>query len=197
MTLELRALDLYCGLGGWSDGLAMEGFDVLGVEVNPKIAGLYNHPCIIADVTTLDGRLLRGLDLIVGSPPCRDFSSLANAGRTRWKRPPDPYGEGLRLVLAFLRIVREAEPTYWLMENVPGLTRYLDIPPRTTTYLGATMRRCLWGNYPAFLVPRDMRKPRMEGMHNWDGMASFKRARIPLPTARALGRSVRDALELA
>jgi site-specific DNA-cytosine methylase len=26
----MKALDLFCGLGGWSDGLAVEGFDVLG-----------------------------------------------------------------------------------------------------------------------------------------------------------------------
>ncbi|MBA7694041.1 hypothetical protein ES703_102642 [subsurface metagenome] len=36
----MKALDLYCGLGGWSDGLALECFDVLGVEIDPEIAGI-------------------------------------------------------------------------------------------------------------------------------------------------------------
>ena len=32
----LKALDLFCGLGGWSDGLSLEGFEVSGVEINKK-----------------------------------------------------------------------------------------------------------------------------------------------------------------
>lgn len=30
----MKALDLFCGLGGWSDGLALEGFEMLGIEIN-------------------------------------------------------------------------------------------------------------------------------------------------------------------
>jgi len=56
----MKALDLFCGLGGWSDGLAMEGFEVLGVEIEPKITKLYKHDVICADVRTLDGELFKG-----------------------------------------------------------------------------------------------------------------------------------------
>jgi len=55
----MKALDLFCGLGGWSDGLVMEGFEVLGVEINPKIAELYKHPCLIADVRELPGEMFK------------------------------------------------------------------------------------------------------------------------------------------
>jgi len=57
---------LFCGLGGWSDGLVMEGFDVLGVEIEEKIAELYKHPCLIIDVRNLPGKMFRDFDLIVG-----------------------------------------------------------------------------------------------------------------------------------
>jgi len=63
----MKALDLFCGLGGWSDGLSIEGFEILGVEINQEIADLYNHPVIVADVRDLNGKDFQGYDLIVGS----------------------------------------------------------------------------------------------------------------------------------
>ena len=166
----------------------MEGFDVVGVEIVPKIAALYKHPCIIADVRTLDGRRFQGFDLIVGSPPCRDFSTLSIVFGYRWKDPPDPEGRGMSMVNAFLRVVKEAEPTYWLMENVPNLKNYIDIPPQAERSIGKGMRRCFWGNFPSFLIPRDYRHDFMFGAR--DKLRPWLRSRIPLPVARALGRAV-------
>ena len=88
----LSALDLYCGLGGWSDGLALEGFDCLGVDIDPRVRQYYRHPLIIADIHTLDGHRFTGYDLIVGSPP---------AGERRAEK--------------FRRFVADAQPRYWLM----------------------------------------------------------------------------------
>src|SRR4030042_3137648 len=76
-----QALDLFSGFGGWSDGLAAEDFEVLGVEIEPKIAALYKHPVIVADVCDLDPNDFRGYDLIVGSPPCRGSIQLSGASR--------------------------------------------------------------------------------------------------------------------
>lgn len=193
----MRALDLFCGLGGWSDGLVAEGFDVTGVEIEPKIAALYKHRVICADVTTLNPEDFTGYDLIVGSPPCRNFTDYAilHAMRSKgkWKNPADPEGEGMKLVNAFLTFVEIAKPTYWLMENVPGLTRYYKAPPRMKVRLtGASMRRCFWGNFPQFLIPRDYNKGIIE---NEKGpLRHWLRSKIPLPVARALGASVRDAI---
>ena len=49
---------------------------------------------------------------IVGGPPCTEFSGL--------NRDPD-HAEGSRLLREFLRIVREANPAWWLLENVPAV----------------------------------------------------------------------------
>jgi len=49
---------------------------------------------------------------IIGGPPCQDFS------RAR-RRPPT--GHGLKMLQAYARVVTEAEPDWWLMENVPGV----------------------------------------------------------------------------
>jgi len=206
----LKALDLFCGLGGWSDGLAAEGFDILGVEINEEVSELYKHPVIVSDICDLNPENFKGYDLIVGSPPCRNFSKLTYAGRKFWKEAPDPWGKGLELVNEFLVFVSIAKPTYWLMENVPYLVDYYRVVPRTTTYISKTMRRSFWGNFPAFLVPRDYTKgilssginratgqPR-NSTHNFTYAGKFRsweRAYIPAPVSRALGRVVKSVLD--
>jgi site-specific DNA-cytosine methylase len=201
---QLKALDLFAGLGGWSDGLALEGFDVTGVEIESKIAALYKHRVIVSDVCALDPNDFKGYDLIVGSPPCRNFTDWAklqalrspekgNGKCGRWKKPPDPEGEGMKLVNAYLHFVEVAKPTYWLMENVPGLNQYYKEKPRMKCRLtGASMRRLFWGNFPLFLVPRDFHKGLIENERG--PLRHWLRSKIPLPVARALGAAVRQAI---
>jgi len=200
----MKALDLFCGLGGWSDGLAMEGFEVLGVEIEPKIAELYKHKVIVADVRALDGKDFRGYDLIVGSPPCRDFSVLGFIFGKKWKHPPQPE-VGLKLVNAFLHFIEDAQPRFWLMENVPRLSKFFDLKPIQFSYLSRTMKRAFWGKYPPFLVP-STNKPIMRHIgskpyskdkgefYSHHPLQSWMRAKIPLPVARALGRAVKNEL---
>jgi DNA (cytosine-5)-methyltransferase 1 len=47
---------------------------------------------------------------VIGGPPCQDFS--------RARRAP-PTGHGVRMLAEFARVVTEAAPLWWLMENVP------------------------------------------------------------------------------
>ncbi len=48
-------------------------------------------------------------DGVIGGPPCQDFSSL---------RRDDPTGYGLEMLDEYQRVVSEALPEWWLMENV-------------------------------------------------------------------------------
>ena len=191
----MKALDLFCGLGGWSDRLALEGFKVQGVEIEPEIAELYKHPVIVEDVRNLDPEEFKGFTLIVGSPPCRDFTKIpdvrykeGNGYRiTPWKEPKNPI-RGLELVNTFLNFVELAEPTYWLMENVVGLTDYLEIKPRMITRLGKGMKRAFWGNFPSFFVIRDYS---LEPKENIQGkLRKWERAKIPIAFSKALGKAV-------
>ena len=195
----MKALDLYCGLGGWSDGLAKEGFEILGVEIESHIAELYKHPVIVSDVRDLARSTFKGYDLIVGSPPCRDFTKIPDVrykeGKgyriTPWKEPKNPE-RGLELVHAFLRIVEEAKPTYGVMENVTGLTKYLDLKPTMITRLGKGMKRAFWGHFPPFFVIRDYSlKPKQDIQGK---LRRWERAKIPIAFSRALGKAVRNAI---
>ena len=49
---------------------------------------------------------------VIGGPPCQDFS--------RARRRP-PAGHGVRMLTEFARVVTEAQPDWWLIENVPGV----------------------------------------------------------------------------
>lgn len=49
-------------------------------------------------------------DGVIGGSPCQDFSKL--------RRDP-PTGYGLEMLGEFVRVVREADPDWWLLENVP------------------------------------------------------------------------------
>lgn len=51
-------------------------------------------------------------DGVIGGPPCPDFSR---------KRRSPPTGYGLEMLGEFARVIVEAEPDWWLMENVPSV----------------------------------------------------------------------------
>ena len=52
---------------------------------------------------------------VIGGSPCQDFTSM----RRRYAMPPTGYGE--QMLVEFMRIVREAAPDWFLLENVPGV----------------------------------------------------------------------------
>lgn len=67
-------------------------------------------------------------DGIIGGPPCQVFSRLQHIVRHNHKREPDKYLPAENLIPEFVRCIEEALPTWFLMENVPGVP--LDCWPR-------------------------------------------------------------------
>ncbi|MGZ8152461.1 MAG: DNA cytosine methyltransferase [Methylovulum sp.] len=62
----------------------------------------------IRKFTVMSGKF----DGIIAGPPCQDFSKA---------RRSDPSGNGLEMLEEFKRVVIEANPVWWLAENVPGV----------------------------------------------------------------------------
>ena len=73
------AIDLYCGLGGWSAGLLAEGYHVVGFDRERHVYGEAQYPAqlVLQDVLTIHGRQFKDAALIVASPPCQEFSYMA------------------------------------------------------------------------------------------------------------------------
>ena len=156
------AIDLFCGLGGWSDGLLIEGWDVVGFDIERHEYGEHRYPAqlVLQDVTTLHGSQFRDADLIVASPPCQEYSYMAMPW-SRAKAIAAEYRSGVRdvkdLTRLFdecFRIQREAceaagRHIPMVVENVRGAIPWVG---RSRWNFGSFH---LWGDVPA-LMPATM-----------------------------------------
>ncbi|MFH1730164.1 MAG: DNA cytosine methyltransferase [Planctomycetota bacterium] len=161
------AIDLYCGLGGWTEGLLLEGYRVIGFDNERHVYGEVQYPAqlVVQDVLTLDGAQFKDAALIVASPPCQAYSYRAMP----WKRakalpPPDN-----TLFEACFRIQREAceaagHHIPLVVENVRGAQPYVG---RSKYHFGSFH---LWGDVPALMPMTRGREVLKEGVtHRSDG----------------------------
>ena len=76
---KLLAIDLFCGLGGWTESLLAEGWGVIGFDIEQHEYGEHRYPgsLVIQDVRTLHGSQFKDAALIVASPPCQEYSYMA------------------------------------------------------------------------------------------------------------------------
>src|ERR1700731_4844522 len=167
MTRPL-AIDLFCGLGGWTDGLLAEGYDVIGFDIERHEYGEHRYPAqlVIQDVRTLHGSQFRDAALIVASPPCQAYSYRAMP----WKRakalpPPDN-----TLFEECFRIQREAcaaagHHVPLIVENVRGAQKWVG---HARWNFGSYY---LWGDVPALMpIARGLKVPGFR----FDGNGSFQ-----------------------
>lgn len=116
----MRAIDLYSGVGGWSLGLALAGIEVVSSYEKFEPANLTNrknngHDTVNADIRALDFLTLPAeIDLVVGSPPCTQFSFSNRGGG-------GDLADGLKDIRCFLSVVDHLNPSFWAMENVPRI----------------------------------------------------------------------------
>lgn len=177
------AIDLYCGLGGWTEGLLAERYDVVGFDIERHVYGEHRYPAqlVIQDVRTIHGRQFKDAALIVASPPCQEFSYMAMP----WKRAKQiakalrgqgefPAGyKGSRTVQeltalfnACFRIQGEASEAAghhipMVVENVKGAQPWVG---KARWNFGSYY---LWGDVPA-LMPGTFCGVKVAGM-NWSG----------------------------
>jgi site-specific DNA-cytosine methylase len=78
MTQQL-AIDLFCGLGGWTEGLLANGYRCLGfdIEAHEYDGERYPGELRLRNVLEIHGSEFKDAALIVASPPCQEFSYMA------------------------------------------------------------------------------------------------------------------------
>lgn len=195
-------IDMFCGVGGWTEGFLAEGWSCVGFDIERHDYGdgmRYSAQLVIQDVLTIDGKQFKDADCLVASPPCQGYSYRAMPwSRAKALPPPDN-----SLFEACFRIQREAIQAAghfipMVVENVRGAQKWVG---QARWNFGSFY---LWGDVPALMPmkPSSLRKgfdngywkPK-QGMsgwgagHTWSGSkarkaASAAIAKIPFPLAR-------------
>ena len=129
--MELAAVDLFCGAGGLTRGLEVEGIDVrVGVDVDPACRYPYEANnwarFVESDIAKLSTKDLHeawadaDVKLLAGCAPCQPFSTYTQA-----YAPENDRDSRWRLLEVFGSMVRETAPELVTMENVPDLRKHL------------------------------------------------------------------------
>jgi len=126
---KLRAVDLFCGAGGFAEGFRQTGFHSIAAnDLDPWAGATFelNHgphgtKFILGDIgaRAVQDQLLdavKGLpiDAVIGGPPCQAFSQVRNHDRVI----ADPRNSLYRHYIEMIAAIR---PRVFVMENVPGL----------------------------------------------------------------------------
>ncbi len=127
-----RVISLFSGAGGIDYGLEAAGFETaVTLEIDKdcceSLRASRPHWHVIErsifDVSTeeilaVSNLKRRDVDLLVGGPPCQPFSKAGYWSRGDSLRLDDPRAHTLS---AYIRVVEEALPRVFLLENVEGL----------------------------------------------------------------------------
>lgn len=172
----MRMLDLFAGLGGASQAMRSRGWDVVTVDNDPRFGCTHT-----ADLSTwsYDGP---PIDLVWASPPCTEFSRESMP----WCRTGKAPSTGL--VHAALRIIAEVSPTWWVIENVRGATKYLN--PLMGPPLQSHGPFFLWGQFPAFACRVKPFKEKLSSARR------AERAKVPEALSSALAVACESSLFL-
>lgn len=118
MAVQPRILDLFCGVGGASEGYSRAGFEVVGVDLadQPRYPG----PFVRHDALALDLRFVRSFDAVHASPPCQFATALRHA----------PGGKVHPNLIPATRDLLQRSGLPYVIENVEGARDHLREPVR-------------------------------------------------------------------
>jgi len=151
----LRILDLFSGLGGWSAAFKDRGHEVVRIERNYRFGADYCRD--IGALESLDqfGRF----DVILASPPCENFSVASIHAHWQGHVPDESAQRSLELVRHTIKLIEDAKPRFWILENPRGMLRKLIGKPNATVAycqygLSIMKPTDLWGILPPSFKPR-------------------------------------------
>jgi len=131
----VKVADLFCGCGGFSLGFeSVFDFELVYALDNWDVAcKSYKANFPYVDVDCRDALEVKPheipkVDVIVGGPPCQEFSILR--GHMTKINDPSHIVEkpDVSLVEWFLQVIDKVKPQFWIMENVPAVAKYIRSP---------------------------------------------------------------------
>lgn len=161
----MRVLSLFdgicCGhLALERAGIKIDSYDAYEIEPNAIKATQTNFPDVVhhGDVTKEDFTKYKGkIDLLIGGSPCTNLSSAGNRQGLK--------GNQSKLFYEYARALEEAQPKYFLLENVimkkeweDIITNILGVEPieiNSSLVSAQNRRRLYWTNIPNVTQPKD------------------------------------------
>lgn len=122
-----RAIDLFCGCGGLSLGFQNAGFQLVRAFDNwDKATNIYNanfmtHEAELMDAYNLTPEYLNTFhpDIIIGGPPCQDYSSAGQQDESKGRA---------NLTIRFAELVCNSRVHWFVMENVDRIEKSQTLP---------------------------------------------------------------------
>lgn len=161
----MRVLSLFdgicCGhLALERAGIKIDSYDAYEIEKNAIKATETNFPDVVehGDVTIEDFTKYKGkIDLLIGGSPCTNLSMAGNGQGLK--------GSQSKLFYEYARAIKEAQPKYFLLENVimkkeweDIITNILGVEPieiNSSLVSAQNRRRLYWTNIPNVTLPED------------------------------------------
>lgn len=118
---NIKVIDLFCGIGGFSKGFEMAGYDIVaGIDfwdvALETFKNNHNSEALLKDLTETDDDFFKKyenkVDVIIAGPPCQGFS-MCGQRKTSDKRN--------RLFEEVVRAVKLIKPKVVVIENIVGL----------------------------------------------------------------------------
>jgi|SRR5438309_2993367 len=148
----MKVLDMFSGLGGFSQAFKDRGHEVITIDNNPVF-----NPTILKDINEI--QYLPQVDIILASPPCECFS--ISSVYKHWKdgKPNPETVEALALVGHAILLIQKAKPRFWILENPRGMLRKMlgkpDYEISQCQYGRSIMKPTdLWGRLPPSFIAK-------------------------------------------
>jgi len=145
----MKILDLFSGLGGFSQAFEDRGHSVFTIDNEPHFT-----TTLCADIMDIEPKNLPFTpDVILASPPCNCFS-VASIGKHWENGQPDPNTlKAIALVKHTLNLIYDLRPRYWFLENPRAMLRtIIGNPPVTVFFAQYGENRLkptdIWGRHP-------------------------------------------------
>lgn len=176
---RMNVLDCFAGTGSATRFFKEAGHEVERVEIAEGVDIRTYHPP-------------HKFDFIWASPPCTEYSSMNRLFST-WE---SKYRASQKLWRDTLRVIREARPRLWIIENVRGAQQ---VHGKAPYHYGPG--QFLWGYFPFQFLPvipwtesvkgthadRSIVTTKNGGLYQWDdGKTAAEKAMIPPQLARAV-----------